>query len=99
MQPEDEKPPILEARGLVKRFGAVTAVDGISIEIRASRVTAILGPSGSGKSTLLRCLNFMEVPDSGEVLFGGKPVRDRERRIGTAVVDIDDLAYQAVALP
>jgi len=81
MQPEAEKPPILEARGLVKRFGAVTAVDGISIEIRASRVTAILGPSGSGKSTLLRCLNFMEVPDSGEVLFGGKPVRARDREL------------------
>ncbi len=81
MQPEAEKPPILEARGLVKRFGAVTAVDGISIEIRASRVTAILGPSGSGKSTLLRCLNVMEVPDSGEVLFGGKPVRARDREL------------------
>jgi len=69
---------VLEARAIVKRFGAVTAVDGISLEVRAGRVTAILGPSGSGKSTLLRCLNFLEVPDAGEVYFEGAPVRARD---------------------
>ncbi len=84
MQPDPNADPqpkaaVLEARGIVKRFGGVTAVDGISIEVRAGRVTAILGPSGSGKSTLLRCLNFLEVPDEGEVLFGGVPVRARDR--------------------
>ena len=79
MQPETQGGPVLEARSLVKRFGAVAAVDGISLEINAGRVTAILGPSGSGKSTLLRCLNFMEVPDSGEVRFRGRPVRARDR--------------------
>ena len=63
----------------MKRFGAVAAVDGISLEISAGKVTAILGPSGSGKSTLLRCLNFMEVPDSGEVRFLGRLVRARDR--------------------
>ncbi len=79
--PADPKPHavVLEARSLVKRFGAVTAVDGISVEIRAGEVTAILGPSGSGKSTLLRCLNFLEVPDSGEVIFQGQRVRARDR--------------------
>ena len=54
-------------------------MDGISIEVRAGTVTAILGPSGSGKSTLLRCLNFLEIPDKGEVLFEGAPVRARDR--------------------
>jgi ABC-type polar amino acid transport system ATPase subunit len=72
---------ILEARAVVKRFGTVTAVDGLSLEIRAGQVTAILGPSGSGKSTFLRCLNFLEVPESGEVLFEGKPVRARDREL------------------
>lgn len=72
---------VLEAKGIVKRFGSVTAVDGISLEICTGRVTAILGPSGSGKSTLLRCLNFLEVPDSGEVLFMGLPVRARDRAL------------------
>ena len=68
----------LEARGLVKRFGPVTAVAGVSLEVHAGRVTAILGPSGSGKSTLLRCLNFLEIPDEGEVRFAGRPVRARD---------------------
>jgi polar amino acid transport system ATP-binding protein len=74
-----EMPPVLEARGIVKRFGAVTAVAGISLEVGAGRVTAILGPSGSGKSTLLRCLNFLELPDAGEVILDGVAVRPRDR--------------------
>jgi ABC-type polar amino acid transport system ATPase subunit len=86
MPPEPSASPagpavVLEARGVVKRFGSVTAVDGISLEVRAGRVTAILGPSGSGKSTLLRCLNFLEVPDAGEVRFEGVPVRARDRAL------------------
>jgi polar amino acid transport system ATP-binding protein len=79
MQPERTPAVVIEARSVAKRFGAVLAVDGISLEIAKGRVTAILGPSGSGKSTLLRCLNFMEIPDSGEVLFMGRPVRARDR--------------------
>lgn len=79
MQPDPKGAPVLEARALAKRFGAVRAVDGISLEIGAASVTAILGPSGSGKSTLLRCLNFMEVPDAGEVLFMGRAVRPSDR--------------------
>ncbi|MGA2691805.1 MAG: amino acid ABC transporter ATP-binding protein [Opitutaceae bacterium] len=83
-EPETSPPagsPVLEARGVVKRFGPVTAVGGISLEVRAGRVTAILGPSGSGKSTLLRCLNFLEIPDAGDVLFMGSPVRARDREL------------------
>ena len=76
----DQK-PVLEARGIVKRYGPVAAVDGISLGIAKGRVTAILGPSGSGKSTLLRCLNFLEVPDSGEVLLEGRPVRAKDREL------------------
>ena len=72
---------ILETRGLVKRFGGTAGVGGISIEVKAGRVTAILGPSGSGKTTLLRCLNFLEIPDSGEVWFEGGRVRPRDREL------------------
>ncbi len=72
---------MLEARGLVKRFGAVAAVNGVSLGVRAGQVLAILGPSGSGKSTLLRCLNFLEVPDAGEVRLEGAVVPPRDRAL------------------
>ena len=76
-----ERRVVLEARGLVKRYGAVTAVDGVSLEVRAGQVMAILGPSGSGKSTLLRCLNFLEVPDAGEVRLEDQVVHARDREL------------------
>jgi polar amino acid transport system ATP-binding protein len=72
---------ILEARGVTKHFGATRAVDDVSLAIRPGRVVAILGPSGSGKSTLLRCLNFLVVPDAGEVWLDGAPVHARERAL------------------
>jgi polar amino acid transport system ATP-binding protein len=86
MQPEGTsarhaKGAVLEARGVVKRFGPLTAVGGVSLEVCAGRVMAIMGPSGSGKSTLLRCLNFLEVPDDGEVWFEGRQVRARDREL------------------
>lgn len=66
-----ETAPVLEARGLVKRYGTLVALDGVSLAIHPGRVTAILGPSGSGKSTLLRCLNFLVRPEGGEVRLDG----------------------------
>ena len=81
MPPEPEDiPPVLEARGLVKNYGPLAALAGVSLVIRPGTVTAVLGPSGSGKSTLLRCLNFLVVPEAGEVLLEGRaadPRRDR----------------------
>ena len=73
--------PVLEARHLVKRFGALTALDSVSLEVTAGKVLAVLGPSGSGKSTLLRCLNFLELADSGEIRFEGELVRARDREL------------------
>jgi putative ABC transport system ATP-binding protein len=64
------------AEELVKRYGAgqaaVTALDGVSIEIPAGSFTAVMGPSGSGKSTLLHCLAGLDKPDSGQVWIGGE---------------------------
>ena len=71
---------VLEAQGLVKRFGTLAALDDVSLSILAGSVTAILGPSGSGKSTLLRCLDFLVVPDAGEIRLEGRLASARHDR-------------------
>ncbi len=69
---------ILEARNLVKDFPALRAVDNVSLAVNKGESVFIVGPSGSGKSTFLRCLNMLEKPTSGEVLFHGKTVSMRK---------------------
>jgi polar amino acid transport system ATP-binding protein len=58
-------------RDLVKHFGHVRAVDGVSLTVGQGRVVVIIGPSGSGKSTVLRCINHLETPTSGEIWVDG----------------------------
>ena len=76
----DASPPVLEGRGLVKRFGTTEALRGISAEIRAGEIVAVMGPSGSGKSTLLHCLAGIVRPDAGTVLFDGRRIDDLGER-------------------
>jgi len=64
--------PIISISGVSKRFGAVTAIDDISIDIKAGEIFALLGPSGCGKSTLLRMLAGFEHPSDGAILLDGK---------------------------
>jgi polar amino acid transport system ATP-binding protein len=65
---------LLEIDNLVCRFGEVTAVDGVSLQVETGEVVVIVGPSGSGKSTLLRCINALESIDSGSIVVDGIPV-------------------------
>jgi sulfate transport system ATP-binding protein len=65
---------MIEARGIVKRFGAFTALDGVSVDVPTGSLTALLGPSGSGKSTLLRVIAGLEQPDAGAVSLDGEDV-------------------------
>jgi octopine/nopaline transport system ATP-binding protein len=74
--------PALEVSGLVKRFGAVEVLRGLSLTAREGDVIAIIGSSGSGKSTLLRCINMLEVPDEGTVTVGGEEILLRRKRGG-----------------
>src|SRR3954463_3836041 len=63
--------PLLRIDGLTKRFGGFTAVDKLSLDIRAGEFFALLGPSGCGKTTLLRLLAGLETPDAGRILLDG----------------------------
>jgi ABC-type polar amino acid transport system ATPase subunit len=67
---------LLEAIDLHKSFGERTVLRGVSVEIAAHEVVAVIGASGSGKSTLLRCLNLLETIDDGQILLGGEDISD-----------------------
>jgi simple sugar transport system ATP-binding protein len=69
------RPPLLEARDISKYFGAVVALEGVSLEVRAGEVNCLLGDNGAGKSTLIKILSGVHQPDSGTLAVDGKPVR------------------------
>ena len=70
---------ILETRNLKKSFGKLEVLKGISTQIRRGEVVSIIGPSGGGKSTFLRCLNLLETPEEGEILYKGENVLNNKK--------------------
>src|SRR5688572_32112945 len=64
----------LSARSVTKRYGAVTALSDVSLEIRSGEVLALIGANGSGKSTLSKIINGVVVLDGGQLLLDGRPV-------------------------
>jgi polar amino acid transport system ATP-binding protein len=71
--------PVLEVRGLVKRYGGTTVLDGVDLAVAEAEVVTLIGASGSGKSTLLRCVDLLEDIDDGAVLLDGEDVSDPRR--------------------
>ena len=67
--------PILQARGITKRFGHVEALRGVDFDARAGEVTALIGDNGAGKSTMVKILSGVYAPTTGELLVDGAPVR------------------------
>src|ERR1700745_23652 len=67
---------MIEARGLVKRYGPMTAVDHLSFDVRPGTVTGFLGPNGAGKSTTMRMMLGLDRPDSGTVRISGQDYHD-----------------------
>ena len=67
--------PVMQARGLVKRYGRVTALDGVDFELLPGEILAVIGDNGAGKSSLIKALSGALVPDEGELFLDGKPVR------------------------
>jgi fructose transport system ATP-binding protein len=95
MNQKTTQPLVMQAKGIVKRFGQVTALDGSDFELRAGEIMAVIGDNGAGKSSLIKVLSGANIPDEGEVLLDGKPVHFRSpidaRRAGIETV-YQDLA-------
>ena len=88
--------PVLEARGLVKRYGRVTALDGSDFELYPGEVLAVIGDNGAGKTTLIKALTGAIVPDAGEILLAGQPIRFRSPQDARAAGI--ETVYQHLAL-
>ena len=90
-----QAPIVMQAKGLVKRYGQVTALDGVDFELRAGEILAVIGDNGAGKSSLIKCLSGATIPDEGEILLDGQPIRFKSpkdaRRAGIETV-YQDLA-------
>ncbi|UBU17485.1 ATP-binding cassette domain-containing protein [Nonomuraea gerenzanensis] len=90
--------PVLQARGLVKRYGHVTALDGADFDLMPGEVLAVIGDNGAGKTSLIKALTGALQPDAGEIRLDGEPVRFRDpldaRRHGIETV-YQDLAVAA----
>jgi len=86
---------VMKAKGLVKRYGQVTALDGADFELRAGEILAVIGDNGAGKSSLIKCLSGATIPDEGEIVLDGKTIHFRSpmdaRKVGIETV-YQDLA-------
>ena len=87
---------VMQAKGLVKRYGHVTALDGADFELRAGEILAVIGDNGAGKSSLIKALSGATIPDEGEILLDGQAIHFRSpidaRRAGIETV------YQELAV-
>ena len=75
----------LEIRNLIKSFGNLEVIRGLSLTAKKGEVLCIIGSSGSGKSTLLRCVNLLETPDSGEVYVNGELLKMKKNKNGKLI--------------
>ncbi|NNE13292.1 MAG: amino acid ABC transporter ATP-binding protein [Ilumatobacter sp.] len=96
--------PKLRLRGVEKRFGELTVLDGISLDVAESEVICLIGASGSGKSTLLRCINLLEPVDAGEIVLDGLDIAEPgldpdpiRRRIGMVFQSFNLFPHMTVA--
>ncbi|MCD8840223.1 amino acid ABC transporter ATP-binding protein [Staphylococcus arlettae] len=72
---------MIDIKNLTKSFGQNEVLKGIDLSIERGEVVAIIGPSGSGKSTFLRCMNLLEIPTSGEVIFNGNSLTAKDTKL------------------
>ena len=75
--PAQRGEPVLEAKGILKTYGRVVALDAVDLQLYPGEVLAVIGDNGAGKSTLIKCLSGAETPNGGEILLDGQPVHFR----------------------
>jgi len=92
----EEVQPILQARGLVKRYGRVTALDGSDFDLYPGEILAVIGDNGAGKTSLIKVLTGAIIPDAGEIFLAGRPIRFRSPQ-DARVAGIETV-YQDLAL-
>lgn len=79
--PEGGDTPVLEVRNLQKSFGDHAVLKDISFRVNKGDVISVIGPSGSGKSTMLRCINLLETPSGGQILYHGTDITDKSEKL------------------
>ena len=89
--------PVLEIRGVSKRFDATQALDDVSLALHAGEIHALLGENGAGKSTLIKIITGVHQPDRGQILLAGRPVTIRSaaeaQRLGVAAIYQEPLLF------
>src|ERR1700712_4289334 len=83
--PETSGTPLLRLVGIDKNFGPVQALTDVDLEIPSGQVTALVGDNGAGKSVLIKCIAGIHQPDSGQILWEGRPVHLRSPREASAL--------------
>jgi len=95
--------PVLQARGLIKRYGHVTALDGADFDLLPGEILAVIGDNGAGKSTLIKALSGALVPDAGEIRLDGEvvkfhtPIDARRKGIETVYQDLAVASAMTIA--
>ncbi|MFB9314403.1 ABC transporter ATP-binding protein [Nocardioides plantarum] len=85
---------LLEVRGLARRFGEATVLEGFSLDVKAGRAVALVGANGAGKSTVLRCVTGADVATEGTITLDGAPLDERSARCRAMLASVlDDLDF------
>jgi len=71
---QDQAPSLLTIRGLVQRFGGLTAVDGVDLDIKNGQIFSIIGPNGAGKTTVFNLITGIYKPTAGDIVFNGQTI-------------------------
>ncbi len=103
MTQQEQPPMVIKARGVVKRYGSVTALDGVDFDLKPGEILAVIGDNGAGKSSLIKVLSGAITPDEGEIFLDGKavrftsPIEARRHGIETVYQDLAVAPFMTIA--